>query len=68
MGPPEYPDDYVTLAPSAELVTVYPFDKEYAFDPRSQAYKVQYDVVNALPDDKGLIFLKSNVVTFSYPQ
>ena len=64
---PVYPDDYVTLQPGAELLTVYPFDKEYGFDSRSQSYKMQYDVINALPEDKGLVFLKSNVVAFTYP-
>lgn len=66
-GAPEYPDDYVTLPPGAELLTVYPFIKEYGFEPRSQAYRMQFDVINALPEDMGLVFLKSNVVTFTYP-
>lgn len=67
MEPPEYPDDYVILQPGAELLAVYPFDKEYGFEPRSQAYKMQYDVVNGLPGDRGLAFLKSNVASFAYP-
>lgn len=66
-GAPVYPDDYVTLQPGAELLTVYPFGKEYEFDSRGQSYKMQYDVINALPDDKGLVFLKSNAAAFTYP-
>jgi hypothetical protein len=66
-SPPVYPDDYVTLQPGAELLTVYPLDQEYRFDSRGQSYKMQYDVINALPEDKGLVFLKSNVAAFTYP-
>lgn len=66
-GEPVFPDDYVIVQPGAEFLAVYPFGSEYGFEPRSQTYKVQYDVVNALPGDKGLAFLKSNVAAFTYP-
>ncbi|TCJ20408.1 hypothetical protein EZJ19_00495 [Parasulfuritortus cantonensis] len=64
---PEFPDDYVVVQPGAELRTIYPFDKEYAFPTTGKRYRIRYDVVNTLPDEKGLAFLTSNPAGFTYP-
>ena len=67
MGPPHYPEDFVTIQPGAELSSDYRIDNEYHFDPQGQSYQIRYDVVNALPDHRGLVFLKSVPVMFSFP-